>query len=218
MRRLLLVALAALVVTAAATADPLDPKVKFNAADQARAKAVALKQADLGQGWVDKSLKAQPSLKAPICPSLRPDYSKLTLTGHAEKVFDFGNGTIQVTSDVEVWQTAKQAEQHMTALLKPALPKCIAYSFRKTPGGDQLLLFPVKKQKLAKLGDSSVSYRAPVGVKVGKDTFVVTTDFILMRKGRTEVYVNVVGPSTENAQLSSLGQRVAKTLIARVKD
>ena len=65
------------------------------------------------------------SLKAPVCPSLRPDYSKLTLTGHAESVFDNGNGGVQIVSDVEVWKTAKQAEQHMDALLKPALPKCI---------------------------------------------------------------------------------------------
>ena len=53
-----------------------------------------------------------------------------------------------------------------------------------------------------------MSYRAPVGVKVGKETVVVTSDFIFLRKGRTEIYVNVVGPSTENAQLG--GARAAR--------
>ncbi len=142
MRRLLLVALAALVLAGTvlagtALADPLDPKVAYKAADQARAKAALLRQSDLGTAWANHSTATPSSLKAPVCPSLRPNYSKLTITGHAESVFDNGNGGIQVVSDVEVWKTAKQAEQHMNALLKPALPKCIKYSLLKSVGGQR---------------------------------------------------------------------------------
>ena len=121
MKRLLLVAISALVVTGAALADPLDPKVKYNNADQARASAAVLVQSDLGMAWRGGPTTAPRSLKAPICPSLRPDYSKMTLTGHAESLFDNGNGGVQVVADVEVWQTLKQAEQHMNALLTPKL-------------------------------------------------------------------------------------------------
>jgi hypothetical protein len=219
MRRLLAVGAAALLaVTGTALAqDLLDPKVRYNAADQARARAALVVQRDLGAGWQGGTSAAASSLKAPICPQLRPDYSKLTLTGHAESVFDNGNGGVQVVSDVEVWRTERQAAQHMNALLKPALPKCIRYSFLKTPGGDQLAFFPVKKTKLPKLGDSSVAYRAPVGYKVGNQTVVVTSDFIFLRKGRTEIYINLVGPSTNDKQLTALGTRLARTLIGRVR-
>lgn len=222
MRRLLLVALAALVLAGTvlagtALADPLDPKVAYNAADQARAKAALLRQSDLGTAWADHSTATPSSLKAPVCPSLRPNYSKLTITGHAESVFDNGNGGIQVVSDVEVWKTAKQAEQHMNALLKPALPKCIKYSFLKSPGGSKLILLPVKARELGKFADVSVSYRAPVGYKVGKQTYTVLSDFVFLRKGRTEIYINVTGPSTAEDQLTAFETRIAKTLAARIR-
>jgi hypothetical protein len=217
MRGLLLVALAALVVTAAATADPLDPKVAFNAVDQSIAKAAVLRQNDLGSGWTNRSAAEPSSLKAPICPSLRPDFSKLTLTGHAESVFENGNGGVQVVADAEVWASRAMATKHMAALMKPALPKCIRYSFLKSPGGSKLLLFDVKQTKLPKLADVSVAYRAPVGYKIGGKTFLVTSDFIFIRKGRTEIYINVTGPSSSEAQLTLLGTRLARTLAARAR-
>jgi hypothetical protein len=216
-RALTAAALAALVLAAAALADPLDPKVKYTSADQARAKAALLRQGDLGIGWQGGALKTPSSLKQPICPQLRPNYSKLTITGHAEAVFDNGNGGVQITSDVEVWRTEKQAKQHMDALLKPALPTCIRYSLLKTLGGnDKAVLLKTQKQDLGKLGDSAVSYRVPVGFKVGKQTVVVASDFLLLRKGRTEIYVNVTGPSND-AALPALEKRIASTLLARVR-
>jgi hypothetical protein len=220
MTRLLLAALAvlaALVFAGAALADPLDPKVRLNAADQARAKAALLVQGDLGMGWRGGQSATPSSLKAPICPALRPDYSKMTLTGHAESVFDNVNGGVQVVSDVEVWKTAKQAENHMNALLTPKLPACIKYSFLKSPGGSKLILFKVKATKLGKFADVSVSYRAPVGYKVRGRTVIVTSDFVFLRKGRTEVYVNVTGPSTDDDQLTALESRIARTLANRIR-
>ena len=224
MRRLLLVVLASLVLAGtalalagAALADPLDPKVRYNAADQARANAALLKQSDLGTAWANHSTPTPSSLKAPICPSLRPNYSKLTVTGHAESVFENGNGGIQVVSDVEVWKTAKQAEQHLNALLKPALPKCIQYSFLKSPGGSKLVLLPVTVRKLGQFADVSVSYRAPIGYKIGKQTVPVISDFIFLRKGRTEIYINVTGPASAEDQLTAFETRIAKTLAARIR-
>jgi hypothetical protein len=216
MRRLLLAALAALVLAGAALADPLDPKQRLNPGDQARAKAALLVKSDLGNAWADRSTAKPSSLKAPICPSLRPDYSKLTLTGHAESVFDNGNGGIQVVSDVEVWKTLKQAEAHMNALLQPALPTCIRYSLLKTIGGSAILL-PVKATKLGDFADVSVSFRAPIGFKVGGKTQSVISDFVLLRKGRTEMYLNVVAPSSAEEQLTAFETRLARTMVGRVR-
>jgi hypothetical protein len=216
-KRLLLVAIAGLAVTGAALADPLDPKVKYAPADVARAKAIVLKQSDLGAAWTSRTSTQAASLKAPVCPSLRPDYSKLTLTGHAESVFDNGNGAVQIVSDVEIWKTEQQASRHMGALMKPALPKCIRYSLLKSFGGnDQATPLTPKKQSFPQLADVSVRYRAPVLFKVGKQSVIVASDFVFLRKGRTEIYLNVTGPSNDPG-LAALQTRVAKDLLARVR-
>jgi hypothetical protein len=221
MRRLLLVVVASLAGASAAIAavgDPLDPKVAITKADQARARAALLRQSDLGPGWTNRSTAQPSSLKAPICPQIRPDYSKLTLTGHAESVFDNGNGGFQVISDVEVWKTVKQAEQHMGALLKPALPRCIRYSLLKSVGGTQgVTLLPTKARKLGKFAEVSVSYRVPVAIESGGQTFVVNSDYVFLRKGRTEVYINVTAPSTDEDQVTAFVTRLAKTLAARIR-
>jgi hypothetical protein len=216
-RRILLAALAALVVTGAAVADPLDPGQKLTPADQAIAKAAVLVQGDLGAAWKGGLSATPSSLKAPICPSLRPDFSKLTLTGHAESQFANGNGGLQITSDAEVWKTLRQAEAHMKALIVPSLPKCIKYSFLKTPGGSKLTLFPVKVRQLGKFADVSVGYRELVGYRIGKQTVPVIADFVFLRKGRTEIYVNVVAPSSADEQLTAFETRLARALVGRVR-
>jgi hypothetical protein len=215
MKRLLLAALAGLVVTGAALADPLDPKVGYRPADVARAKAIVLKQSDLGQAWTNRTSNAAASLKAPVCPSNRPDYSKMLLTGHAESVYDLD--AVSVVSDVEIWKNEKQAVQHMDALMKPALATCIRYSLSKSVGGnDQVTLLMPKKQKFPTLGDVAVRYRAPVAYKIGDQTVIVASDFVFLRKGRTEIYLNVTGPSNDPG-LVSLQKRLAKDLLGRVR-
>ena len=75
----------------------------------------------------------------------------------------------------------------------------------------------MKKQKLGDLGDSSVSYRAPVGYKVGKQTVIVASDFVLLRKGRTEIYINVTGPSNDAGSAGAARSGSRRTLLARVR-
>ncbi len=217
MRRALLVVLAALVLAATALADPLDPKVKIVSADQAHASAAVLRKSDLGAGWVGGATR-NPALKQPVCPALRPDYSKLTLTGHAESIFNNGNGGIQVVSDVEVWKTLAQAEQHMNALLQPKLASCIRYALLKSVGGTNVTILAAERQAFPKLGDSTVHYRTPLGVKSGNQTISVLADFILMRKGRTEVYVNVVAPANAEDQLTAFETRISRALMKRIRD
>lgn len=217
MRRALLVGIAGLVLAAAALADPLDPKQKLTPADQALAKAALLRQSDLGPGWIGGPASTPSSLKAPVCPSLRPDYSKLTLTGHAESIFTNGNGGIQVVSDVEVWKNLAQAKQHMNALLQPKLGTCIRYALLKSVGGTNVTILEAQRRDFPKLGDSTVHYRAPLGVKSGDKTVSVLSDFILMRKGRTEIYLNVVAPAADEDQLTAFEERIARALIKRVR-
>ena len=105
----------------------------------------------------------------------------------------------------------------MGALMKPTLPTCIRYSLLKSLGGSgQATPLAPKQQKFPALGDVSMRYRAPVAYKVGKQTVVVASDFVFLRKGRTEIYLNVTGPSNDRG-LAALQARVAKDLLARVR-
>jgi hypothetical protein len=219
MRALLVSGLAvlALVLVSAAAADPLDPKQKLTPADQARAKAALLRQNDLGTGWTGGASATPSSLKAPVCPSLRPNYSKLTLTGHAESLFSNGNGGIQVVADVEVWKTLAQAKQHMNALLQPKLGACIRYALLKSVGGTNVTILGAQRQPTPKLGDSSAHYRVPLGVKSGNQTVSVLSDVLMVRKGRTEIYLNVVAPADNEDQLTGFVHRLARATLARVR-
>ena len=83
----------------------------------------------------------------------------------------------------------------MDALLKPALPTCIRYSLLKSLGRRAVRDAAQSRSRSSASSrrQRACSYRVPVGVKVGKQTFIVNSDFIFLRKGRTEIYVNVDG-------------------------
>ena len=111
----------------------------------------------------------------------------------------------------------KQAKTHMNALLKPKLPTCIKYSLFKSVGGTNIDPAPVKARKLGKFAETSVSYRAPIVVKSGGQDVAVLSDFVFLRKGRTEIYINVVAPSSAEKQLNAFETRLARTLVKRVR-
>jgi len=216
--RTLLVALAAaLVLASVALADPLDPKKVLVPADEAYAARVALSQADLGEGWSGGAIKPPSSLKAPVCPQLRPDFSDLTITGHAESAWDNGNGGIQVVSDVEVWRTPKQMAAHYKRMLRPKINACLRYALLKDVGGTNVTILPVKRTTFPKLAPVTRHYRAPLWVKSGNQRFTVYSDLIYLGKGRTQVYINVIAPASAERQLKGFETRIARAIAARMR-
>src|SRR5438105_15040184 len=79
-------AMVALTIAAAVSAGGGE-QIRFNAADQAAARAVVIRRADLGtSGWVGGRVK--PDLSAgPSCPNYHPKVSDLVLTGSARTNF-----------------------------------------------------------------------------------------------------------------------------------
>jgi len=210
-------AVGALVVTAVAAADPLDPKIRIRPADQAAAAAVILTQKDLGSGWAGGRITPN-SLKMPRCPSLQPNFSDLTLTGHAESAFNNGNGGWQIDSDVTLLKSAKQVSTQFARLLKPALGTCVRYDVLKTTGTDpSIKLGVVKKLHFPKVGSVAVAYRTTIVVKVGKTSVTVYDDTLMLAKGRTSVWMNFVAPSQDEGPLELREQQLAKLLLGRVR-
>jgi hypothetical protein len=83
--------------------------------------------------------------------------------------------------------------------------------------GGSAILLPVKARKLGKFADVSVSFRASIGRKSGGRVQTVLSDFVLLRKGRTEIYLNIVAPSSAEKQLTAFETRLARTLVRRVR-
>ena len=94
------------------------------------------------------------------------------------------------------------------------MPACRTSSIEKTAGGsNKVILLKTKKQPIGDIGDSAVSYRVPVGYKVGKQTVVVASDFLLLRKGRTTGLgtMPAVGSDWDQAQISGIIRYLQQT-------
>jgi hypothetical protein len=87
----------------------------------------------------------------------------------------------------------------------------------KSVGGTNVTILGAKRQPSPKLGDSAAHYRVPLGVKSGNQTVSVLSDVLLLRKGRTEIYLNVISPADNEDQLTGFVQRLARAALARVR-
>jgi hypothetical protein len=209
------VTLVAALVTAVADArDPWDPRTKLRRADQRKAAATVLTQADLGAGWTGGARKPI-SFKAPTCPAQRPNDGDLTLTGHAESLFSNGNGGIQIDTDVEVFPTEKQAKARFVRFMQPKLFSCLKYDLAKSIGGSGATILKPVRLDLPKVAERAGAFRVPVAVKAGSRTVTVDADFIYLGVGRSLIYVNIVAPSVQEAQLPEFEHRLAKLLVGR---
>ncbi len=210
--------LAGMAVAVADARDPWDPRTKIRAADQALAKATVLTQADLGAAWSGGTRKAT-SMKAPTCPAQRPNDGDLTITGHAESLFSNGNGGIQIDTDVEVFATAAQAKARFVRFMQPKLFACLKYDIAKSLGGATGMTF-LKPTRLdfPKIAERAGAFRVPIAVKSGSQTLTVDADFVFLGVGRAQIYINVIAPSVQEAQLPGFELRVAKLLVKRASD
>jgi hypothetical protein len=201
-------------VSVALAADPLDPKVRINSTDQARATALVLVRDDLGPAWAG-GVRKPTALKLPICPAYHPDDSDLTITGHAESLFTLASGGIQVDTDVEILKTAKQVDVQFTRIFQPKLATCLKYDLLKSVGGTNVIIGKVTRLDLPKLGSHSGVFRVALIYKTGKTGVDVVTDFMFLGQGRAEFFVNIVAPASVKSQLPGLEARIARTLIKR---
>ena len=210
-------ALALLAAGVALGADPLDPKTKIVASDQAAAAAALLRQSDLGAGWAGGPTTPT-SLKAPRCPSQSPNFHDLTLTGHAEALYHLDSAGWQIDSDVTVLKTAKQVAAQYKRLLQPALAACVKYDVLKTTGTDPNVKLGITKRiDFPRLAPVAVLYRTTIGYKVGKQLLTIYSDTLLLSKGRTQLWLNFVAPSSDQGPLELREQQIAKTLLGRVR-
>jgi hypothetical protein len=199
-----------LVLVQAALAADTQP-IRFNASDQAAAKAVMLKAADLGAGW--KGGATKPDLTPDdVCPIKRSD---LVLTGAAKSAFTTPGA--MVSSESNVLQSAAMVATEWRRSSGNAAYMACARNEYLTADEPNVKVISFKQIAFPKLTQYGARYRL-VGDfgKPGSSTRLIA-DMILLGQGRTEILLTVWSPYADRATADLAERRLAKILVGRIR-
>jgi hypothetical protein len=205
----------ALASAAAVGAGDGKEQIKFNAADQAAARAVVLRRADLGSsGWAGGRVK--PDLSAgPSCPNYHPKVSDLVLTGAARATFR--RGGFEFDSQSGVLKTRRMvALDWRRSVLAPGVVPCLRRTIAKELG-PTLKVISFAKLPFPHLSTYAARFRAVISGTAQGQTVRVVTDVVLFGRGRTEITLTVAGPAAAKSGLSAAEIRLARVLISRAR-
>jgi hypothetical protein len=157
-------------------------KVRFNAADQAAARAVVIRRADLSAGvWAGGSKK--PKLAPVICANYKPKSSDLVLTGAAESDWT-GSGRI-VGSDADILQTARMVRLDWQRSVTPAGVACTVTHAGATNVTVARVAFP-------RMAPYTSDFRASYGVNANGTVVREVFELAAVGTGRTEISVGEI--------------------------
>lgn len=192
-----------------------DPQKKLTAAGQARAKAVALKQADFPAGWVQQPVpKNKKSESNPRCSFYSPDNSDLVEIGDYDSPdFDRGDGAT-ISSSTGIFRTVQMAKTAYRRLAVPQLARCFAEIFRKgITAPNSATVFSSGTLRFPHFGDQSSAYRISAAVKTPQARIRVAVDVVLLNKGATDVALIMLGigkPLPAQLETSLVGKLAAR--------
>jgi hypothetical protein len=190
-------------------------QIRFNAADQAAARAVVLHRADLGSsGWVGGP--AKPDLSSgPSCPNYHPKVSDLVLTGAARTTFQ--RSGFEFDSQSGVLKTRRMvALDWRRSVLAPGVVPCLRRSIGKGLGSNAKVVW-FKKLPFPRLATYAALFRGVISVQAQGTTVRVLTDLVLVGRSRTELTLTVVGPASAKSAISAAERRLARALITRAR-
>jgi hypothetical protein len=212
-----LLALAAAFGTAAALAvaalaAPGDPKHAFKPADQAYAKTLLLRKADVhGKGWSGKPTDF--GRENPPCLVAHYSLSKLTATAEAGTTFTRAadTGTFLVESDVHVFVTAAQASKAVTITSQVGLGRCLASELVNQVPSGSFATSQVKSLTISGLAAPARGFTIILHIVSSQGKSTLTAPVISLRRGRTLVVLSLL---TLDKGWSQADIRAAATTLA----
>lgn len=190
-------------------------QIKFNRADQAAARAVVIRRADLGSsGWTGGPSKPDLS-SGPTCPNYHPKRSDLVLTGAARTTFQ--NAGFEFDSQSGVLKTRRMvALDWRRSVLAPGTIPCLRRTIAKgLPSNAKVVSF--KRLPFPHVAHYTALFRGVISVTAQGRTVRVLTDSVLVGRNRTELTITVAGPASAKRALSSAERRLGRTLITRAR-
>ncbi len=208
-------ALVALATAAVVAADDGKEQIRFNAADQAAARAVLIRRADLGSsGWQGGRVK--PDLSSnPNCPNYHPKLSDLVITGAAEGRFQ--RTGFEFDSVGEVLKTRRMvALDWRRSVLAPGAVSCLRRTMSKGLGSNAEVV-SFAKLPFPRLSTYTALFRGVISVQAGGRRVRVLADVVLVGRSRTELTLSVAGPAAAKTGISAAERRLARILISRAR-
>jgi hypothetical protein len=207
----------ALIATAAASAEGGREQIRFNAADQAAARATVLRRSDLGStaGWTGG--RAKPDLSpGPTCANYHPKQSDLVLTGAAQS--SFRNGPVAIGNQVQVMKTRRMVRlDWQREILAPGAIPCLRRDLAKDLGSSATIR-SFRRIPFPRIATYAAEFRALVDVRVlGGRTADLVVDAVLVGRGRSEISFTVAGPAAERPTLSAAERHLARKVAARAR-
>jgi hypothetical protein len=190
-------------------------QIKFNPADQAAARAVVIRRADLGSsGWTGGPTKPDLS-SGPTCPNYHPKVSDLVLTGAARTTFQ--NAGFAFDSQSNVLKTKRMvALDWRRSVLAPGAVTCLRHTIGKGLGSNAKVV-SFGKLPFPQLATYAALFRGVIGVSSQGKTVRVLTDLVLVGRSRTELTLTIIGPVSAKSALSVAERRLARALIRRAR-
>lgn len=187
------------VLAGSALAGRGDPEIRFTPADQARARSMLIRQADMG------SFRAIPTADdpdTPYCAAL--DESDLTLTGRANSR-SFTAGTEFAVSRAYVYASRADASSSWRRGTSTAGQSCLRQALLLQLSGTPVRLISFEKMAFPRLPVRSVTYR----IVAGRNGVRLYLDLIALQHARGEVsivYGTVVTqpPKSEDVRLAKV--------------
>ena len=205
--------LAGVLAGAAAAAVTNDPKKDIKPAVQARAKAISVKRSDLpGTSWT--ATPAGQQGKTPQCSYYNPNQSHLTENGDFDSPeFKAPNGSY-VSSTVGIFVSPQQAKTGYLAVVKPALPRCLAELIAKSSKPGVITVTTAGPLGFKQYNDRSAAFRVAFKVKSGSAKVPAFIDVVAINRGAVDTAIffgSVLNPPT-----AAFEQRIVDRVAARI--
>jgi hypothetical protein len=212
-------ALALLLAVAGATAaaavgqrDPRRETERLTAADNALARRVALRAADLTPAWKQTALPSDQG-EGLRCPGFNPDFSRFTITGKASTGFTTAAGST-VVSLVEVYVNRADAVGDFRLGTQPQVSRCLRTTLERSVPPSPGLTFRVRSSKLQPLrvGDRGAVFRLVAEVSSGRQSLPVYLDVLVFQRGRTIAALLYTSPLQRVSGQLTLARAVARRM------
>jgi hypothetical protein len=192
------------------------PKIRYNAADQAAAKATVVRRADLGTG-VWKGGTTKPDLSpAPTCANYHPKQSDLVLTGAAETTWTSG-AQVYLDSETQVLRSARMVLLDWQRTFKvPGALQC----FRRVLGkalGSQAKLVLFKQVSFPHIARYAARFRLILDEKAGGRRLRYVGDVVVVGRNRSEITLTTIAPVAKQAAVAATSLRLAHALLGRAR-
>lgn len=209
----------AAVALTAAVAAPAErgAKIRFNAADQAAARATVLRRSDLGStsGWTGGRIKPDLS-PGPTCPNYHPKQSDLVLTGAAAS--SYRRGGLALENKVQVLRTRRMVRlDWQREVLAPGAILCLRRDLARSLGSTSKVV-SFRKIPFPSLARYTAMFRARIDVSVpGGKTAHLVLDMLLIGRSRTEISLSTLAPAAAQASLVAAERRLAQRMLGRAR-